>query len=71
MGSSGTTATDPALSGVRLLSIGEVAALCGVHKRTVWRLVAAGTLPPPLRLGPKTLRWRLADLEAAIRGARR
>ena len=66
-----TTVTDPALSGVRLLNIGEVAGLLGVHKRTVWRLCACGTLPPPIRVGPRTLRWRLSDLQAVIEGARR
>ena len=69
MGSSGTTATDPAFASVQLLTIGHVAELLRVHRRTVWRLVASGTLPAPLRLAAKTVRWRLADLERALQEA--
>jgi len=58
--------TDPALAGVRLLSIRDVAALLAVHPRTIWRLVATGVLPPPVRLGRRTLRWRLSDIERAL-----
>ena len=59
-----TTKTTPKLVNVR-----ELAEMLGVHARTVWRLTAraeAGenTFPKPLRIGPKTVRWRMADVEA-------
>jgi excisionase family DNA binding protein len=50
------------LSSMRYLKVGEVAELIGVHPRTVWRLVSSGDLPEPIRIGPKIVRWRLADL---------
>lgn len=46
------------------LSVSQVAARLGVSKATVWRWSAQGTLPKPVKLGPNTTRWRVADLEA-------
>ena len=56
---------------VQLLTVEELAGALGVHKRTCWRLAAQaeagqGRFPRPLRLGPKTVRWRLADVEAYL-----
>jgi len=56
---------------VRLLTVKELASALGVHQRTCWRLAAKaeagqGRFPRPLRLGPKTVRWRLADVEAYL-----
>jgi excisionase family DNA binding protein len=36
----------------------EVAKLLGVTTRTVDRWVAKRVLPPPMRVGPRLLRWR-------------
>ncbi len=46
------------------LSVHQVAARLGVSKATCWRWSANGTLPAPVKLGPNTTRWRVADLEA-------
>jgi len=64
---------------LKLLTVRELAAALGVHERTCWRLAALseagqGDFPRPLRIGPKTIRWRLADVEAylaALAGGRR
>lgn len=53
---------------IRLLTVKERADMLGVHERTCWRLAAMaeagqGDFPRPLRIGPKTIRWRLADVE--------
>jgi predicted DNA-binding transcriptional regulator AlpA len=56
---------------IRLLTVKELAAMLGIHERTCWRLAAMaetghGDFPRPLRIGPKTIRWRLADVEAFL-----
>ena len=49
-----------------LLTVAEVAGLLKVHKRSIWRMSAAGQIPAPIRLGGKTVRWRAVDLEAHL-----
>jgi len=56
---------------MRLLAVKELAAMLGIHERTCWRLAAMaeagqGDFPRALRIGPKTIRWRLADVEAYL-----
>lgn len=48
-----------------LLSVDQVAGLLQVSRRTVWRLVSAGELIPPVRLRGNS-RWRRVELEAWI-----
>ena len=54
-----------------LLRVREVAAVLGIHVRTVWRLAAMaemdeGDFPRPVRIAKKTIRWRRQDLERYI-----
>ena len=56
---------------VQLLDVREVAGLLRMHPRSIWRLAAlaeAGQdkFPKPLRIGPKTIRWRLSDVQAYL-----
>ena len=44
-----------------LISAEELASLLGISERTLWRLLSAGQLPQPLRLGRNT-RWRLDEI---------
>jgi len=48
-----------------LLSANQVAELLGVSVRTLWRLLSAGKLPAPVRLGG-SVRWRNADIRQWI-----
>ena len=52
----------------RLISTREAARMLGVSTRTMLRMGADGTIPPPVRMGTNLLRWRLADLLAFIGG---
>jgi len=65
------TQTLAASADVQLLDVREVASLLRMHPRSVWRLAAqaeAGlcNFPKPLRIGPKTIRWRLSDVQAYL-----
>ena len=56
---------------VKLLTVKELAAALGIHVRTCWRMAGMaegghGDFPRPLRIGPKTVRWRLMDVEAYL-----
>jgi prophage regulatory protein len=61
------------LAHVALLDVKELAANLGICARSCWRLSALaesghGRFPRPVRIGPKTIRWRLADVEAYLAG---
>lgn len=49
----------------RMINVREVASILNISTRSVWRLVATGELPKPVRFG-RSARWRLADIEACI-----
>lgn len=48
-----------------LLPAAEVAALLNISTRTLWRLLSAGRLPEPIRLGG-SVRWRREQVESWI-----
>ena len=50
----------------QLLTVKDVAAVLKIHPRSVWRMSATGEIPAPLALAPKTIRWRLKDIEAHL-----
>ncbi len=41
-----------------------------VSMRTIERWMAEGILPPPLRIGPRSPRWRKAEIEKWMDGRR-
>lgn len=47
------------------LGVQELAKILKISKRSVWRYVASGELPQPIRFG-RNVRWRLEDVEAWI-----
>jgi predicted DNA-binding transcriptional regulator AlpA len=53
-----------------LLLLDDVAARLRVCKATVRSWVAAGILPPPIRLGPRRLYWTEEDIEKVLRSGR-
>ena len=50
-----------------LINAEEVARMMDVSERTLWRLVSAGKVPTPVRIGRST-RWRLAEVRQWIEG---
>ena len=49
-----------------LWRVEQVADRLAVARRTVWRWLAQGKLPPPLRLSKTCVRWRPEDIEAHL-----
>ncbi len=49
-----------------MLRPAEAARFLGVSVQTAYRWAAIGRLPRPLKLGPRTSGWRLADLQAFL-----
>jgi excisionase family DNA binding protein len=48
-----------------LIPAEKVADLLGISKRTLWRLLSAGRLPEPVRLG-SIVRWNKDELQEWI-----
>ena len=48
------------------MSAREVAVSLGIARRTLDDLVAAGTVPQPIRLSRKTVRWSRAAIEGIV-----
>lgn len=46
----------------RMIDLNTVAGLLGICSRTVHRLVAAGVLPPPAKIG-RSSRWFMTDID--------
>lgn len=44
----------------------DIAQKCRVSKSTVWRWAAAGTLPKPFKITPRTTVWKESEVQAAI-----
>ncbi len=53
----------------RLVSVRDAAAALGCSVATVWRGVASGTLPQPIRIGGMT-RWSASEIAAFIESAK-
>jgi prophage regulatory protein len=52
----------------RLIAEGECRAVSGLSRAHRWRLERIGKFPRRLRLGPRTVRWRLSEILAWIAG---
>ena len=52
--------------GADLLTAQEVAHRLAIGVRTLWRLVAQGKLPQPVRYSRKLVRWKVTDIDGYI-----
>jgi prophage regulatory protein len=50
------------LPSMQLINSSQLAEFFGVTRRAIWKWVAKGRLPKPLRISPKTLRWERGTL---------
>lgn len=50
----------------RLLKLSDVANRLDVSRRTIWRWLALGRFPRPIRFSGVCVRWRSEDVEAFI-----
>jgi prophage regulatory protein len=51
-----------------LIPIREVSRQLSLARSTIYRKVAEGTFPPPIKISEKAARWRLSDIQAMVRG---
>ena len=51
-----------------LLTARQVAHRLAIGVRTLWRMVAAGRLPQPIRYTRKLVRWKASDIDRYVRG---
>jgi excisionase family DNA binding protein len=58
--------TKASLFGEQLLTVREVADLMRVSRRTVWRWVAQGRLPGPVRYSRTCVRWKASVVRAYL-----
>lgn len=47
-----------------LLTRQQVEEMCAISRSEIYRRMAEGTFPKPVRLGENCVRWRLADITA-------
>lgn len=53
------------------LSVAEVAHMLGVSQRSLWKWVAAGTFPRPLKIGgSRAARWLRSDIDTHLASQR-
>ena len=58
-------------SDVLLWSVDQVARALSISRRSVWRLVSTGELPPAMKIpGIRGARWRRADVCRFVEGLR-
>jgi prophage regulatory protein len=58
------TAGDAVLTPHRLLRLPEVCRLTGLGRSSIYRMVGGGRFPPPVKVGFRCTRWRVADVLA-------
>ena len=57
---------DQDLTARRILRRDQVSELTGLARATIYAKVAAGTFPRPIRLGSRSVGWRLSDIDEWI-----
>lgn len=50
----------------KLLRLNSVVEICGLSRSTIYKLIAAGSFPAPLQLGPRAVAWPSTEIDAWI-----
>ena len=53
---------DKVLNGGRVMRMPEVCQFTGLGKSTIYKKLADGSFPAPVRLGPRAVGWRSGDI---------
>jgi prophage regulatory protein len=59
-----TRGLDPNLNAHRLLRLNEVIGMIGLCRSSIYRYVSEERFPAPIRVGERSVRWKLADVLA-------
>ena len=62
---------DKQLEERRIIRIDEVSQLTGLAKSTIYKKVSEGSFPPPVRLGTRSVGWRLTDIDLWLQAPER
>ena len=54
---------DKQLEDRRIVRRDEVSKLTGLARATIYKKVKEGSFPPPIRLGARSVGWRLSDID--------
>ena len=52
------------LDGEKLLTAKEVTAIVGLSRPAIYAAMSKGRFPRPMKLGLKSVRWRVSDIDA-------
>jgi prophage regulatory protein len=55
---------DPKLNAQRLLRLKEASTMIGLRRSAIYKYVAEGRFPAPVKVGERSVRWKLADVLA-------
>jgi prophage regulatory protein len=55
---------DPGLNAQRLLRLTQVSTMVGLKRSSIYRYVSEGRFPAPIKVGERSVRWKLADVLA-------
>jgi excisionase family DNA binding protein len=50
----------------QLININQVCSMLAVSRGKIYRMIAAQEMPAPIKLGEKSIRWRLSTIEDFI-----
>ena len=48
---------------VLVVRMSRLVEMIGLSRSTVWKLLSEGKFPNPIRLGPRSIGWRIKDVE--------